>query len=348
MTVRIKRVRIAGALAMALGAIAPASARGQTVDQQRGLAAQALYAQATAEMDAGNYATACPKLEEVTKIVPEGLGAKMTLGQCYEARRLLASAWSQYALVESLAAKAGQEERSRTAGEKAAELKPKLATLAVEVPSEVRSIPGLAITRDGVPLGDAQWGLPLPIDAGAHEITVTAPGRKAWSKRAEVSADGVPVVVQVEAPAVIPSAAATSSVAPKRGPMSVVDGPRERPWQRPIAIGAMGLGVMGVGVGAVLGGLALSKNGASNRDNHCDAQNTCDPTGIELRKEAVGLANATTGVIVAGAAVLAGGIVLFATAPASGVKQERAGAENGRWSAKVVLLPSGARVSGAW
>jgi hypothetical protein len=348
MTVRIKRVRIAGALAIALSAIAPASARGQTVDPQRALAAQALYAQATAEMDAGNYATACLKLEEVTKIVPEGLGAKMTLGQCYEARGLLASAWSQYALVESLAAKAGQEERSRTAGEKAAALRPKLATLAIEVPPEVRSIPGLAIARDGLILGEAQWGLPLPIDAGAHEITATAPGRKAWSKRAEVSADGERVVVQVEALAVAPNAAATPSAAPTLGPTPIIDGPRERPWQRPVAIGAIGLGVAGVGVGAVLGGLALSKNGASNRDNHCDAQDRCDPTGLELRKEAVGLANASTGVIVAGAVVLAGGVVLFATAPASGVKQERAGTGNGWWSAKVVLLPGGAQVRGAW
>jgi hypothetical protein len=337
---RIKRARIAGSLAMILSVVIPAAVHGQAVDPQRALAAQALYEQATAEMDAGSYPSACSKLEEVTKIVPEGLGAKLTLGQCYEALGRRASAWAQYAQVEVQAAKVGQEERSKAAGEKAAGLRPQLATLAIEVPDEVRSIPGLSITRDGVLLGDAQWGLPLPVDAGAHEVSATAPGRKPWKVSAEVLADGVKLVVRVKPLEVDPNAGLNTPGLGDQGP--------QRPWQRPVGIGAMGLGGAAVAVGAVLGGLALSKNGESNEDNHCDALDRCDDTGLALRKEALGLGTGSTAAIVAGAVVLAGGVVLFATAPPVAAKDERAGAGAGRWSARVEVLPGGVRVKGSW
>jgi hypothetical protein len=336
---RTRRARLAGALAMVLSVVFPAAARGQAANPQNALAAQALYEQATAEMDAGSYASACHKLEEVTKLAPQGLGAKLTLGQCYEALGKRASAWSQYARVEALAAKVGQEERSKRAGEKAAALRPLLATLSIEVPDEVRSIPGLSITRDGVVLGDAQWGLPLPVDAGAHEVTATAPGRKAWKVSAKVLADGVKLVVRVKPLEVDPNAGL-------RAPAG--DQAPQRPWQRPLGIGAMGLGGAGVAVGAVLGGLALSKNGASNDGDQCDALNRCDDAGLALRNEAMGLGTGSTVAIAAGAVVLAGGVVLFATAPSAAAKDERAAAGARRWSARVELLPGGVRVMGSW
>jgi hypothetical protein len=340
---RRRRARLAGSLAIFLSVVAPATARGQA-DLQRTLAAQALYEQATAEMDAGRYASACHKLEEVTKLVPEGLGAKLTLGQCYEALGKRASAWTQFALVEVMAAKAGQEERSKVAGEKAAALKPQLAMLSIEVPVEARSIPGFVVTRDGVPLGDAQWGLPLPVDAGSHEVTATAPGYKPWKQAVDVPRDGEKLSVRVKALEVDPNAGLKAAPGPAGDPAL------QRPWQRPLGIGAMALGGAGVAAGAVLGGLALTKMGASNKDNHCDALDRCDDTGLDLREQAVGLGNGSTAAIVAGAVVLAGGVVLFATAPAVTAKEERSGAGvgTGRWSARVELLPGGMRVKGAW
>jgi hypothetical protein len=339
---RRRRAWLAGSLAIFVSVVAPAQARGQ-VDPQRALAAQALYEQATAEMDAGSYASACRKLEEVTKLVPEGLGAKLTLGQCYEALGKRASAWTQYAFVEAMAAKAGQEERSKEAGARAAALKPQLAMLAIEVPEEARSSPGLVITRDGVPVGEAQWGLAVPVDAGSHEVTATAPGRKPWKQTVDVPRDGEKLSVRVKALEVEPSVVS-------KGPGPVGDPATQRPWQRPLGIGVMALGGAGVAAGAVLGGLALSKNGASNRDNHCDALDRCDATGIDLRKQAVGLGNGSTAAIVAGAVVLAGGVALFVTAPAAATKEERSGAAPGagRWSARVELLPGGVRLKGSW
>lgn len=85
------------------------------MDPQAAAAAQALYAKATADMDAKDFASACRKLEEVTRLAPEGLGAKLTLGDCYAALGKLASAWGQYVIVKTAGAQAGQAERAERA-----------------------------------------------------------------------------------------------------------------------------------------------------------------------------------------------------------------------------------------
>ena len=104
----------------------------------------------------------------------------------------------------------------------------------------------------------------------------------------------------------------------------------------------MGLGVAGVAIGAVLGGLAIGKNSESNRDNHCDANDSCDPEGLSLRSKALGLGNGSTGAMIAGGVLLAGGVVLFATAKrAPAQSKEQAGA-------RLEVGMSGIQVRGAW
>jgi hypothetical protein len=350
------RARAAFALILGLAVLSPESANGQPAsDAQRALNAQALYEQATSEMDAGSYATACPKLEEVTRLVPEGLGAKLTLARCYEAAQKLASAWAQYALVHAMASKSGQTERAQAAHAKATELKPRLALLTIQVPPEVRAIPGLTITRDEVPVGAPQWGTPLPVDKGDHTIVAAAPGRAPWSETASITADGASASIVVHAPTEL---AKPEPVATEQGGTGgagdaggagiagmgrdardkLVVGPGdERTFQRPLGIAAMALGGAGVVAGAVLGGLAIVRNNDSNRDNHCNGNNVCDTLGLELRHQAVVLGNASTITIIAGSVVLAGGVALFATAP-SGARLQTA----------IELLPGRIQVTGQW
>jgi hypothetical protein len=184
------RVRAMSLLALSLTLLAPATLLAQAADPKRMVEAQALYDQASAEMDASKFASACPKLEQVTHLIPQGLGAKLTLAECYEGLGKLASAWSEYTRVEELATKAGQRERAQKAASKAAALRPRLATLTIEVPDAVRASPGLGITRAGVPVTEAQWGTPLPVDVGEQEVVVTAPGRKRSVVALRVTADG--------------------------------------------------------------------------------------------------------------------------------------------------------------
>src|SRR5687767_9621195 len=105
-------------------ALSPSVASAQSDDRQ---AAQALYERAVELMAQKAYADACPKLEEVTRLVPDGLGAKLTLAECWEGAGKLASAYVAYAQVETLAGRKGDADRQKLASERAAALKPRLA-----------------------------------------------------------------------------------------------------------------------------------------------------------------------------------------------------------------------------
>jgi len=351
MTKRTPWAHVLGLLALSLGLLAPAAGQAQTADPRRMSAAQALYSQASAEMAAKNYASACVKLEEVTRLIPDGLGAKMTLGECYEGLGKLASAWSQYTVVHELAANAGQSARAAQAEKKAAALRPRLASLIIDVPAAVRVIAGLSITRDDEPIGEGQWATPVPVDSGPHEIVVTAPGRKRSIQRVDVPQDGGQVSFTVTAPEVDPSKALpppSSSSATAAPPLADTAAPPVRPWQRSAGLVAMGVGVAGVGLGAVLGGLAVAKKAESNEDSHCYTNNRCDATGLELRESARTLGTASTVALIAGGAVLAGGFAVFVMAPPSCGRPERMGKRRALCKTQVGLAPGGIELRGAW
>ena len=78
-------------------------------------AATTLLEQALQAMHNQDFASACPKIEEVARLRPDDLGAKLKLAECYEGAGRLASAWALYALVGPLADKANQPDRHKTA-----------------------------------------------------------------------------------------------------------------------------------------------------------------------------------------------------------------------------------------
>ncbi len=299
--------RIAASLVLLAVGLAAPPAGAQPVDPQRVAAAQVLFEQGQAAMDRKDYATACPKLEEVTRILPNGVGGLLILARCYEGSGRLASAWSAYLVAQSAAAQALRPELERQARARVGALKGKLAHLTIRVPEAVRGVPGLAIQRDGTPVGAAQWGTPMPVDRGKHVIVATAPGKQRWQQDLEVAADGAVVGVDVVALTDAPVA----PVAPV-----AADAPRgaspEPPsfWTTRRIAGATvaGGGLVGVVIGAVFGGIAISKKDQSN-DGHCQA-NACDPTGAQLRSDGLSAASVSTGTFVAGAVLLAAGVTL--------------------------------------
>ncbi|WP_437600960.1 hypothetical protein [Sorangium sp. So ce590] len=318
-------------------------------------AAQSLFEQAVEEMDKKQYASACPKLEQTTQMLPEALGAKETLARCYEAQGRLASAWAQHGLVEALASRAGQTQRAAAAGRKAAALKPKLATLTVELPDAVRGLSGLSIASDGLALGAAVWGTALAVDKGEHVIEAKAPGYRPWSNKVVIGEDGaharveVPMLETLEeeeeaAPPPAPAPVTSVSVPPPALAPAPAPAPAARPWQRPVGIAAIVAGGAGLGATGVLAALAVGKKNASNQDGHCDALNTCDETGLDLRAQARRFGNGATAALVVGSVLAAGGVVLLVTAPSGKDRPETTGAI--RWG--IDVSPARVGVQGAW
>lgn len=294
-------------------------------DAQKTAVAVSLYDEAMKDFNAGKYADACPKLERVTELVPKGIGARFDLGSCYEAQGKLASAFGAFLTAESLA-KAEGDKRAADAGARAAALRPKLASLKIDVPAEVKSAPGFTLTRNGVPLTVAEFGLALSVDKGEQVIVVTATGRAPWEKKLSV-ADGEKPVVTVELGVAGAAPGPGEQTDPPPGDEPLPD-PDPKPgtasegtFMTPLRIAGLIGGIVGVvGVGAGIGvgmaakGLYDDSNGA---EGGCSAEtNICSKqAGIDLREDAQGLGTVATGLVIAGAVLGAAGIVVFAVAP---------------------------------
>jgi serine/threonine-protein kinase len=86
--------------------------------------------------------------------------------------------------------------------------------------------------------------------------------------------------------------------------------------QRVVGIVVGSVGVVGIGVGSFFGLRAKAKKDDSLDNGHCpNNPNVCDQTGTDLRNQARTSATIATVSMIAGGAALAGGIVLFLTAP---------------------------------
>jgi serine/threonine-protein kinase len=84
--------------------------------------------------------------------------------------------------------------------------------------------------------------------------------------------------------------------------------------QRTIGLVVGGLGVIGIGIGTVFGLSAMSKENDATK-NYCDSTDHCTGQGVQLGKDAQSAATASTIAFAVGGIALAGGVLLYFTAP---------------------------------
>jgi tetratricopeptide (TPR) repeat protein len=146
-----------------------AAAQAQVRDAAAG---EALFQEGRRLMKAGDFAGACPKLEESLRLDPAS-GTLVNLASCEEQLGHTASAWQHWrAAADELPP--GDKRRAMAVARAAGleKVLPRLTITAAELP------PGAEVKRDGVQLGRASLGLPLPVDPGRHALVVTAPGHE--------------------------------------------------------------------------------------------------------------------------------------------------------------------------
>ena len=302
--------------------------------------AQALFTEGKRMMTAGQYADACPKLEESQRLDP-GIGTLFQLATCHQHVGKTATAWAEFLDVAAQAKSAGQKDREKAARDKASALESQVSKIVIATRlRNADSVAGLEIKRDGVDVGRGQWGVALPIDPGEHKFVATAPGKKRWETTARVASDGKTTTIEIpvleDAPRPVAAAPPPSTVSP--GPVVVppsaamqsnaitttvastetttsapADADANRgSAQRIVGVVIAGVGVAGIATGTVFGVMSKSKHDDSNA--HCDG-NVCDGAGVQLRDDARTNGNISTIAFGAGAAALVGGIVLYLTAP---------------------------------
>lgn len=290
-------------------------------------------------MNDGHYAEACPKFEESLRL-EQGVGTMLYLGACYEHLGRTASAWAEFREAEALATRLS-DGRASTARERADKLESHLARLTVVVPAALRLLPELEVKRDDVLLGAGVYDTAIPVDPGSHRVSVAAKNKVPWSRTLEVAPSGPGA--RVSLPASLDDAPVAANVgAPTSAPASrpasethSADGQAE-PWsaQRIGAVVAGGAGLVALGVSLGFGAHAKSKLDESNADDHCRGD-LCDAAGTDSRNSAESAATVSTAFFVGGLVALAGGAVLWFTAP----RAKESTSQKSASSAKATVVP---------
>jgi len=319
--------------------LSPAMAAAQGVPAD----ADKLYSEAAAAMIKKDYATACPKFEQVTRMVPDGGGVRLNLAECYEEAGKLASAYNQYGLAEALAVKDGRKDRQKAAAKGAARVKPKMAMVILQVPDQVRGAPEVVIKLDGEVLAEKVWGVPYPVDRGRHELVATAKGYEPATVHVEIAKDGTTTKTSLpdlkKAVVSAPEAPGTSAPGPGVGPATTTvvtireeSGGVGAGARIGAVLGGGALAVGGIVAGGVVLGMAVGKGHERER-----AQK--DPFGREAANaaanEEAGLQSAAIGCFVGGGVAAAGTVVFYLLTRPKGREGVKAGGGVG---------PSGASV----
>jgi hypothetical protein len=321
---RLWRLRAAFPLSLAVMAglvlaLRVGRARAQSSDASS--VAEVLFQEGRRLADAGNYAEACPKFAESHRLEP-AIGTLLNLGACHQKEGKLATAWSELTTALAIGKRDGRADVTEYAAARIEELAPQLPKLRIQVAPEHQLV-GLEVRLDGQLLLRPAWGVEAPIDPGSHTLSASAPGHASWSIELSLAAgqmrvEAVPLLSAVETtpaaqtaplPPAAPSGGALSPQPAEPAPKHDASAwPSQKSW----AVALAGVGVLGIGTSM---GLGLSaKSTFDDSASHCD-DSGCDELGLGLRHDAVKRGRVATVVFAVGGAALAGGAVLWLTAP---------------------------------
>jgi serine/threonine-protein kinase len=277
-------------------------------------ASDALFKDAKKLVEQGRFNDACPKFEESERLDPTP-GTLLNLGDCYKASAppRNASALGAYRQAEVMARQRSDKPRQDAALQRVQAVESLVSKVTIAVPSAAQ-LPGLEITWDGRAIGQGMFGTAFPADAGEHTLSASAPGYQTWTRKSAVGANASSTTLDVPILLVATEAKpSTPTLTPAR---SVPEAPY---WggQRiaGVVVGVAGLG--GLVVGSIFGLQAAKKN--SDAAPHCLPSNPrlCDAEGVSLGEDAYGPATVSTIGFIAGGVALAGGVLLFVTAPSA-------------------------------
>jgi hypothetical protein len=301
---------IAFVLAAGLVSAAAGDARAEP-SEGSAAAAESLFQEARKLIDAKRFSEACPKLVASHKLAP-AVGTLLNLADCYERAGQLASAWVRFHEAIALAQRLGRPDREKTAKDRADKLEPRLIRLTI-----VSQETGTEVKLDGNVLDPAVLGTAVPVDSGKHSIEATAKGKKPFTTTIDVSDRVRAPSVEIPALDVDPEAVKASAAAANVDSHPPEEKGSDGSGQRIASYALMGVGAVGLGVGAVFG--LKTSSTWSDAKTHCTGVE-CDRTGVQLATDAKNAGTVSTIAFIAGGALLAGGAVLFFTAPSAPAK----------------------------
>jgi hypothetical protein len=293
-------------------------------------AAEALFRAGREAAGRGDYATACQRFEESNRLEPTA-GTVMNLANCREQLGQIASAWQRYReAIEKLPA---EDERVGIARERSAALEPRLPKLSLTLAASAP--PETTVQRDEIAIGRGSFGVPLPVDPGAHTIVVRAPGR--IDRRYELSlAEREVRELELETGESDPG---TGVVTPPGEPR-VDTGTESAPSSSRRTIGFVvgGIGLAGIAVSLTAGAMALSKK--SEVDEEC-TNNRCTAAGLDAGDSGKTLVTVSNVAFVAGAVGIGLGAYLILSSDSTDERTARRARTPYRAALRAGVLPGG-------
>ncbi|HEX4420514.1 MAG TPA: hypothetical protein VH165_21510 [Kofleriaceae bacterium] len=284
-----------------------------------------------------HYAEACTAFQDSDRLDP-GIGAKLNVARCYQEWGKLATAYRWFSEAEQLA-KELKDDRAKKIRSLIDELEPSIPRLTVKAPADAITT-NLVLSLDGKPLDPAQLGISQRVDPGPHQIDYTVDGRN-QEKVIPIERGGSSELVldlPVKHRKVAKQAAAHDDDSGGGGGLPV--GTRKL-----IGLGVTGAGVVALGVAGIVT-LHARTDYHHAIDAHCrGVTDMCDAVGQAAAASAKHRANIATGVSIGGLVAVAGGLIVFLTAPRGATPIERSD-ENAMYLAPLVSRDGGSLVLG--
>ena len=271
-------------------------------------AAELLFGEGRKAVEAGDYATACPKFAESHRLDPAA-GTVINLAECLDKQGRPSQAWQRWR--EALEMLRPGDDRRLTVERRIEALEQRLPRVTIRLRADAPE--GTVIERNGVALGSAAFGLPLPVDPGKHVIVARAPGREEARYEVELAERATKTVEVGPGPA-LPGPSTSEKPAALTPPQP------ERPKDDggfpffPVGVAVGGVGLASAIAGGVFGVLAYGKK--SEMEDHCvegaGGRLVCDPAGVDAADQGRTFATVANIGVVAGVVGLGvGGYLLW-------------------------------------
>jgi hypothetical protein len=265
--------------------------------------AEQLYQYGRKQMAEKRYLEACESFRESLRL-DTGTGTLLNLAACHETVGKFTSAWVEFRAAADAARREVRPDRVRYAERHLAAIEPRLSYLTLEA-AKVEN-PTWVASLDGKALGAAAWRIPIPVDAGSHEVIVRANDGRQWRsvssiREGENQTVTVPALFE-QAADMAPAAREPAKPANAVGEAAVESGS----GRRRLALIFGGAGVGAIGVGAYFGWRAFSL--WNDRTRECPLER-CTAAGVRHGADADSAATVANwaiglGVLSAGAAAV--------------------------------------------
>jgi hypothetical protein len=273
--------------------------------------AATLFDRGLADMQAHQYATACPELAESYRLDPHA-GGLFTLAECENQWGKIASAIADYETFLDLVAhlpprdRARQEERAKIAAERKAALSREVPTITVSLDADIPA--GSIVKVDGRAVPATSLGSAIPQDPGDHVIVVQASDGRTSEQHVTLAKREARAVTLVLAAVAAPATDAVSESARNSGDAGAT--------RRTIVYVSAGVGAAAVVAGVVMGGIVFGDK--SSIDKNCPTASTCASSAdAASANSARTLGWASTGTIIGGGVALGAAAILWFTRPSS-------------------------------